>query len=198
MRRKWHIKLYNTRSTRRAAEIWMICCCIRILASNNHSCIVIHIFFGIRCFASLRAMCCICDKFCRFFYCLKWFDTVEFNRLPCPNNNMYDDTVFADKFRYQLTMFRNRVLIRLSRLLHDHIAFEIDASKLISSFFRIFYYLHDLILLNSIVCHVQRARCTMMWFSMIDSAIIWFMFEVCILIGLFRLLDTYIAYVIAI
>ena len=56
-------------------------------------------------------------QFCRFFYCLAWFDTVEFNCLPCPNNEMYDDTVFADRFHCQLTMFGIRVLIGLSGLL---------------------------------------------------------------------------------
>ena len=53
-------------------------------------------------------------QFCRFLYCLAWFDTVEFNRLPCPRNEMYDDEVFAIRFHYQLTMFGIRVLIWLS------------------------------------------------------------------------------------
>ena len=47
-------------------------------------------------------------QFFRFLYCLAWFDTVEFNRQPCPNDKMYDDIVFADRFRYQLAMFGNR------------------------------------------------------------------------------------------
>ena len=33
---------------------------------------------------------------------LAWFDTLEFNRLPCSNNKMYDVAVFNDRFRYQL------------------------------------------------------------------------------------------------
>ena len=40
-----------------------------------------------------------------------WFDTVEFNRLPCSNNKMYDDVVFDDRFRYQLTMLEVCILI---------------------------------------------------------------------------------------
>ena len=44
-------------------------------------------------------------------YCLALFVTVEFDRLPCPNNEMHDDAVFADRFRYQLTMFGIHVLI---------------------------------------------------------------------------------------
>ena len=31
---------------------------------------------------------------------------MEFNRLPCSNNNMYDVVLFDDRFRYQLTMLR--------------------------------------------------------------------------------------------
>ena len=68
-------------------------------------------------------------QFCRFFYCLAWFDTIEFNHLPRPNNNMYDDAIFADRFRYQLIMFGIRILIGLSRILHDHIAYEIYTAK---------------------------------------------------------------------
>ena len=68
---------------------------------------------------------------------------------------MYDDAVFADRFRYQLAMFGVRVLIGLSRLLHDHIAYETDGAKVDAAFCRISYCLHDLIGLNSIVCHVK-------------------------------------------
>ena len=48
-------------------------------------------------------------QFCRLFYCLAWFDTVEFNRLPCPTNNMYDDAIFADRFRYQLPVWNSSI-----------------------------------------------------------------------------------------
>ena len=44
-------------------------------------------------------------QFCRFFYCFAWFDTVEFNRLPCPTDKMYDSVFFAGRFLYQLAMF---------------------------------------------------------------------------------------------
>ena len=111
--------------------------------------------------------------FCRFFYRLAWFDTVEFNCMPCPNNEMYDDAVFANQFRYQLTMFGIRVLIDLSRHLHPHITYDIDTANIMAAFCQISYCLHDLIRLNSIVCHVQTTRCTMMWFSMIVSEINW-------------------------
>ena len=116
-------------------------------------------------------------KFCRFFYCLAWSETVQFNRLPCPNNEMYGDAVFAIRFRYQLAIFWIRVLIWLSRLLHARIAYEIDTDKIIAAFFRISYCLIDLIRVNSIVYHVKTTRYTMMQFSLIASAIIWLCFE---------------------
>ena len=112
-------------------------------------------------------------KFCRFFNCLTWFDTVEFNCLPCPNNALYYDAVFVDRFHCQLNMFGIRVLIDLAPHFYAPIAYEIDNVKIIAAFCRISYCLNDLIRLNSIVCHVQTTRCTMMWFSVIDSDINW-------------------------
>ena len=145
-------------------------------------------------------VCCItCNvlhmrQFSRFLYCLAWFDTVEFNRLPCPNNKMYDDAVFASRFHYQLIMFEIRELIWLSRFFHAHIAYVIDTDKIIAAFFRISYCLLDLIRLNSIVCNkiyddavfADRFRYHLTMFSM------------CIFIRLSRFLNTHIAYEIAI
>ena len=116
-------------------------------------------------------------QFCRFLYCLAWFDTVEFNRLPCPKNVMYDDAVFAYRFHYKSTMFGIRVLIWLSRFFNAHIAYIIDIDKIIAAFFRISYCLLDLIRLNSIVCHDQTTRYTMTRISQIDSAINWLCLE---------------------
>ena len=130
----WHIKLYNTRKTRRPAGIWKICCWIHILAWIYRSCIVIHKSLVLD--GSLHYVKCVTyAAILQIFYCLAWSDTVEFNRLPCPNNKIYDDAVFADRFRYQLTMCGIRVLIWLSRLPHAHIACEIDTDKIIASFF---------------------------------------------------------------
>ena len=130
-----------------------------------------------RWFAALRAMCSICGNSAGYFYRLAWFDTVEFNCLPSPNNEMYDDAVFADRFRYQFNMFGIRILIWLSRFLHAHIAFEIDTANIITVFFLISYWLHDLIRINSIVCHVQRTWWKMIRFTLIDSAINWLCLE---------------------
>ena len=137
-------------------------------------------------------------KFCRFFYWLAWSETVEFNRLPCSNNKIYDEADFADRFRYQLAMFGMRVLIWLSWLLHAHITYITVGAKIIAAFCRISYCLHDLIRLTSIVGYVQTTRCTMIWFSMIDSDINWLYLKCVYSRGLSRLLDTHIAYEIAI
>ena len=60
---------------------------------------------------------------CRISHCLAGFDAVEFNRLPSPNDKMYDnDEVSAGRFRYQWTVFEIPLLIGLSRLLHGHIS----------------------------------------------------------------------------
>ena len=87
-------------------------------------------------------------------------------------NEMYDDAVFANRFHYQMTMFAIRVLIWQTRFFHADIAYVIDTDKIIAAFFRISYYLLDLIRLNSIVCHDQTTRYTMMQFSLVDSTII--------------------------
>ena len=61
---------------------------------------------------------------------------------------MYDDVIIADRFRYPLTMYAKRVLIKLSRLLDAHIAYETDTAKIIAAFCRISYCLYDYIRLN--------------------------------------------------
>ena len=45
---------------------------------------------------------------------------------------MYDDAVYADRFRYQLTMFEVFILIGLFRLLDTHVAYEIAIQKITS------------------------------------------------------------------
>ena len=86
---------------------------------------------------------------------------------------MYDDAVFADRFQYELTMFGISVLIGLCRLIHSHIACEIDTAKITAAITRMSNRLHDLIRLTLIVYHVQTTKCTMMQFSQIESAINW-------------------------
>ena len=95
------------------------------------------------------------------------FGMIWYCRVQSPavsNNEMYGDAVFTIRFRYQLAIFGIRLLIWKSRLLHAHIAYEIDTDKIIAAFFRMFYCLLDLIRLNSIVCHDQSTRYTMMQF----------------------------------
>ena len=63
--------------------------------------------------------------------------SVEFNRLPCSNYKMYDDAVFANRFRYQLTMIGIQVFIGQSRVLQAHIVHETDGAKMIAAFRRV-------------------------------------------------------------
>ena len=133
-----------------------------------------------------------------FFNCLTWFDTVEFNRLPCLNNKMHDDAVFADWFRYQLTMFGIRVLKWVFRLLHAHIDLwnrYCQNHRSITLNFLLFAW-YDIVEFNRRSCPYNKIY---------DDAVFvdcfWYqltMLLVFILIGLFRLLDTNVAYEIAI
>ena len=163
-------EIVNNKNWRRAG-ICQICCWIHLLVWIYCSCIVFQKALVLD--GSLKYVQCVpYAEILQIFYCLAWFDTVEFNRLPCPNDKMYDDVVFANRFRYQLVIFWNWILIELSRFLHAHIACDIDTSKIIAAFCRISC-LYDLIRLNAIACRVQATRYTMIWFSQIDSDINW-------------------------
>ena len=78
----------------------------------------------------------ITAEICRIFHSLARFNAVEFNRLTFPTDNMYDDEVFVDPFRYQFTMFLIRVWVRLSRYLHAHNAYEIAIADITAEFLR--------------------------------------------------------------
>ena len=54
---------------------------------------------------------CSYSKILQIFVPFVWFDTGEFNRLQFANDKMYDDAVFADRFHYQLTIFRIGLLV---------------------------------------------------------------------------------------
>ena len=121
----------------------------------------------------------------RYFHSEKWSEFCSSRRFQRPatfrdilENNTFkrhevNAAVFVDRFRYQLTMIGLPVLIGLYRLLHAHVAYEIDTAKIISAFCQISYFFHYLIRISSIDCRVQTTRCTMTWFSLIDSDINW-------------------------
>ena len=67
----------------------------------------------------LQNHCRVLPKFLLFV----WLYTVEFYRLPCPNDKMCDVLVFAHRFRCPLAMFGNPVLIWLSGLLRPSCSF---------------------------------------------------------------------------
>ena len=108
-----------------------------------------------RWFAALRAMCSICGNSADFFYCLSWFDTVEFNCLPSPSNDVRW-CGFCYSIPLSIDYVWNLSIDRLYRLLHAHIAYEIDTAEIIAAFCRISYCLRYLIRLNSIVCMIKQ------------------------------------------
>ena len=170
LRSKWHIKHYNSRKTSRAARIWKICCWIHFLAWINHSCNIIHKLFVL--VGSLHYVQCVPYAailqifllFSRIWYC--W------NQLPAVSKQR---DVRWRGFRWSIPLSIDNVwnssIDRAISTPSCYIAYEIDTAKIIAAIFRISYWLHYLIRLNSIVCHVQTARCKMMRFTLIDSDI---------------------------
>ena len=63
---------------------------------------------------------------------------------------MYDDDVFAGRFRYQLIMIEMRIFIELSRIPHGHIACEILIPNITT------FKLHDV--LNDLQCMAVLTR----------------------------------------
>ena len=60
-----------------------------------------------------------------YIYIYIYIYIYEYIYMPCSNNKMCNDVVYADRFRYQLAMFEVRILIGPSRLLDTHIAYKI-------------------------------------------------------------------------
>ena len=61
---------------------------------------------------------------CRISHCLHDLIRLKSIVLRSANDKMYDVEVFADRFRYQLTLLKMEIMIGVSRLLCDNIAFE--------------------------------------------------------------------------
>ena len=160
----------------------------------------VRLLIGLSRFLSARiayeiAIAKITAEFCRISHCLAWIDTVEFNRLPCINDKMYDHEIFAGRFRHQLTMFEKKLLIGLSRPLDDHIAYEISIAKITAVFFRIYHCLawFDTVDLNSLPCPNDKMYDDDVFDNRLHFQLT--MCEICILIGLSRqLLHVHIAY----
>ena len=102
---------------------------------------------------------------------------------------MFYDPVFADRFRYQMTMFGFRVLIGLSPLIHTHIVYEIDTTKIIAAFFRIF---NCLLEFNRLPCSNSKMYDDAFFASRFRYQLS--MFGIRLLIGLSRLIHAHVAY----
>ena len=144
---------------------------------------------------------CICNRYWQNhpnilpnFPLLAWFDTLEFNRLPCSNNNIYDDTVFADRFRYQLSYVCNSNI--------DMAILTPSCSYCIYNWWcqnhrRILPNFQLLAWFDTIEFNRRLGSNNMMYDDMVFNDRFWYqltMFEVCIFMGLSRLLDTHNAY----
>ena len=99
----------------------------------------------------------ITARICQISHCLAWFDTIEFNSLPCPNDMTCDREVFADRIRNQLTKFEMRILIGISRPFHDQIVYEIVISKITTSTMRD---LGNDLPYRTILCNVTTLLCS--------------------------------------
>ena len=111
---------------------------------------------------------------------------------------MYDDGVFADRFNYKLTMIEIPVLVRLSRLLHAHIAYEIAVAKITAEICRVSHCLarFDAVEFNRLPSPNDRTYDDEIFASQIRNHLT--IFEMIILTGLSRLLHGYVAYEIVI
>ena len=124
---------------------------------------------------------CICNRYCQNhssiipnFLLFAWFDTLEFNGLPCSNNKIYRWCGFRWSIPLSVgSVWNSSIDIAILTTSCLYCIYITDGAKIIAAFCRIFHCLHDLIRLNSIVGNVQTTRCTMTWFSTIDSDINW-------------------------
>ena len=115
--------------TRCHAGIWEIYRLIHILAWIYRSCIVIHKVSVLD--GSLQYVYCVpYMAILQIFllFSMTWY--VYFNRLPCSNDKMYNDHVFAYRFLLQMTTFVKCTLIWVSLLLHAIIAYAIVFAKI--------------------------------------------------------------------
>ena len=156
--------------------------------------------------AILTSSClyCIWNRCCQnhrsilpHFQLLACFDTVEFNRLPCSINKMYDDAVsqvdsainwLCLEFEYwygyldffMLILHIDRFCQNLRSILPNFLLFE----------------WFDTVEFNRHPCSNNKMYFDVVFDDLFRCQLT--MFEVCILIGLSRLLDTHISYEIAI
>ena len=132
-------------------------------------------------------------QFCRFFYGLAWYDTVEFNRLPCPNNKMYDDAVLADLIPQSIGYVWNSSFDRAISTPSFSYCIWIDTAKIIAAFLRITYFF--MIWYRWIQSYAMVKQQGVRWDGF-DNRFRYHLttFEVFVLIELYRLVHTHIEY----
>ena len=115
------------------------------------------------CSLSIRNRYCQIDRHILpnfLFFCMIWYDWIQ-----SPAMSKRQDVRWCS-FRWSIPLSIHYVwesstdrVISTSSCLYR--IYEINTSKIIAAFCRNSYCLHDLIRLNSIVCHIQTTRCTM-------------------------------------
>ena len=176
MSRKLNIKLNNTRKTSRLPQIWKICCSIHIRDWFYRSCFVIHM--SLLLYGSLHYVHCF--PYAEILQIFLLFSMIWNCRIQSPAVSKQRDVRWCG-VRYSIPIW-------IGYLWNACIDMAISTPscscciwnrylQIIAAFFRISYCLLDLIRLNSIVCHDQTTRYTMMQFSLFDSAIIWLCLE---------------------
>ena len=146
---------------------------------------------------------CICNRYWQNhrsilpnFLVFAWFDTLEFNRLPCSNNKIYDDADFADRLSigYVWNSGIDMAILTPSCSYCIYNRWSQNHRSILSTFllFGWFY-----------MVEFNRRRCSnnKMYDDMVFNDRFWYqwtMFEVSIFTGLSRLIITHIAYEIAI
>ena len=140
------------------------------------SCIVIHKLLVLD--GSLHYLQCL--TYAAILQIFILFRIIWYCRIQSPAVSKQRDVRWCD-FRYSIPIsigyLWNACIDMAISTPYSHIAYEIDTHKIIAALFRNSYCLLDLIRLNSIVCHYQTTRYTMMQFSLIDSANIWLCLE---------------------
>ena len=172
MSRKWKIKLNNTRKTGRLTRIWKICCWMHIPDWIYRSCIVIHKSLVLD--GSLHYVQCV--PYAEILQICLLFSMIWNCRFQSPAVSKQRDVRWCG--------FRNSIPISIGYLWNACIDLAISTPSCSycirnrywqnhRSILPNFLLLLDLIRLNSIVCHDQTTRYTMMRISLIDSAINW-------------------------
>ena len=195
--RKWNIKLYNTAKTSRLPGIWKICWWIHIRDWIYRSCIVIHKTLVLD--GSLHNLQCV--TYAAILQIFMLFSMIWYCRIQSAAVSKERDLRWCG--------FRKSIPLSIDYVLNSCIDMAISILSCSYCIYNRYWQNHRSILPNFLLfawfntIEFNRRLCsnTKMYDDMVLNDRFWYqltMFEVCIFTGLSRLLDTHIAYEIAI